>query len=76
MARRSDERVSYRNMIGFWILGTINNLFYVVIIGAAQSLADQFNASDKIGDIVWATNISGIPCRSKKKMKKKKNEKK
>ncbi len=38
----------------FFTLGTINNLAYVIVQSAAQSLAQQFNAQRLLGLIQWA----------------------
>ena len=44
----------------FFLLGTINNLSYVVVNSAAKSLADSFGDGDLIGAIVWANVAFGI----------------
>lgn len=49
--------------ICFFLLGTINNLSYVVINSAAKSLADSFGDGDLIGAIVWANVAFGIGIR-------------
>jgi len=53
-----------RNWIGFFILGTINNLAYVIVLSAAKSLADYFNASNLIGFIPWANVGFGFVARA------------
>lgn len=46
--------------LAFCILGTINNLSYVMVLSAAQSLAKQFNSENLIGVIQWANVGVGI----------------
>jgi battenin len=50
----------YRNWFGFFILGCINNLAYVVINSAAQSLAIAFDARPLVGLIPWANVAVGF----------------
>jgi CLN3 protein len=45
---------SRSNWICFWLLGTINNYGYVVVLSAAQSIAASYGASAYIGAINWA----------------------
>eukprot|EP00762_Andalucia_godoyi_P003291 ANDGO_06646.mRNA.1 Battenin len=49
-----------RTWIALFICGTINNLVYVEIISAAQSLAQQFGQENLIGLIPWANVAFGI----------------
>ena len=51
---------TYRNWWAFWILGTVNNLAFVVVMGAASSLACKFNALDDIAAISWANVAVGV----------------
>lgn len=56
---------SYRTQWAlFWLLGTINNLSYVVVGSAAKSLADSFHKSKLIGVIQWANVAIGLFLRS------------
>lgn len=48
----------------FFVMGTINNLPYVVVGSAAKSLADSFNEADLIGVIQWATVAVGLFVRA------------
>lgn len=48
------------NWIGFFILGCINNLAYVVINSAAQSLAISFDARNLVGLVPWANVAVGF----------------
>jgi hypothetical protein len=48
------------NYIALVLLGTLNNLVYVIVISAAQTLADSLGAQSQFGDITWATNITGL----------------
>ena len=54
----------WRNWIGFCILGTINNLGYVVIISAAKSLSEYFNEQSLLGLIPWANVALGFAFRA------------
>ena len=51
----------YRSLwVSFWMLGTINNFGYVVVIAAAKSLADSFGEANLVGLIAWANVGFGI----------------
>uniref|UniRef100_A0A7S3G326 Battenin n=1 Tax=Palpitomonas bilix TaxID=652834 RepID=A0A7S3G326_9EUKA len=50
--------------IAFFILGTINNLAYVVVGSASRSLADMFNMASYLGVITWANVLLGLIVRS------------
>ncbi len=53
----------YTNWTGFFILGCINNLAYVVINSAAQSLAISFDARSLVGLVPWANVAVGVLLR-------------
>lgn len=53
----------FRNYWGFWILGTINNLFYVIVNSAAQSICEDFHEESLIGIILWCNVGSGFLVR-------------
>ena len=55
---------SRHNWICFWILGTINNFGYVVVLSAAQSIAASYGASAYIGAINWADVGLGLVGKS------------
>ena len=59
-ASRSRSLNTYRNWWAFWILGTINNLAFVVVMSAASSLACKFNALNEIAAISWANVAVGV----------------
>ncbi len=44
----------------FWTLGLINNFGYVVVLSAAKSLAESFDASNLIGVLQWANVGFGL----------------
>lgn len=46
--------------IAFWLLGTINNMSYVVVNSSAKSLAESFHSENLIGVIQWANVSFGI----------------
>ncbi|KAL5007642.1 hypothetical protein ScPMuIL_016448 [Solemya velum] len=48
--------MDYRNWIGFFILGTINNLPYVIVTSAASTIADSFDKRNLVG-LVLAANV-------------------
>jgi hypothetical protein len=50
--------------LSFFMLGTLNNLSYVVVNSAAKSLADSFNQGDLIGAVVWSNVGFGIAIRA------------
>ena len=57
----------YRNWFAFFILGTINNLAYVVVNSSAQSLTDSFDSqkiSNLIGLVPAANVTAGVFARS------------
>ena len=61
------DRIFYRNWIGFFILGTINNLAYVIVNSSAQSLTDSFDSqkvSNLFGLIPAANVTAGLFARS------------
>ncbi|XP_033752569.1 battenin-like [Pecten maximus] len=43
-----------RNWIGLFILGSINNLPYVIVVSAAKTIADSFNERNQVGLVVGA----------------------
>ena len=49
-----------RNWWAFWILGTVNNLAFVVVMGASASMACKFNAINDIAAISWANVAVGV----------------
>ncbi|KAL6061670.1 Batten's disease protein Cln3 [Balamuthia mandrillaris] len=53
----------WRNWIGFFLLGTINNLSYVVVGSAAQSISESFHKENLIGLIGWANICFGFVAR-------------
>ena len=50
----------YRNSIGFFIVGTINNICYVVVNSSAQSLCDFFDAGKWNPLILWCNVFAGF----------------
>eukprot|EP01135_Chromosphaera_perkinsii_P003176 Nk52_evm65s236 gene=Nk52_evmTU65s236 len=54
---------NYRNWAAFFVLGSINNLPYVVINSAAKSIVTEFHAPTLIGAIPWANNLFGFIAR-------------
>ena len=44
----------------FFLLGTINNFGYVVVLSAASSLAHAFDDDSLIGLVAWANVSFGI----------------
>jgi len=63
-----DKSVTYyRNWCAFFLLGTINNLSYVVVNSSAQSLTDSFDSqtvSNLIGLVPAANVLAGVFARS------------
>eukprot|EP00054_Salpingoeca_dolichothecata_P022771 m.150083 g.150083 ORF g.150083 m.150083 type:complete len:445 (-) comp24453_c0_seq2:31-1365(-) len=53
-----------RNWAAFFILGTINNLTYVVVGSAAKTIAHNFHKDNLIGLITWANVGFGIAART------------
>jgi battenin len=49
-----------RNWVGLFILGLINNLFYVVVNTAGQSLCSEFHREKWVGAILWCNISFGI----------------
>lgn len=47
----------------YFLLGTINNLIYVVILSSAESIAKSFNSLQYIGVIAWSNVFAGIIVR-------------
>lgn len=43
-----------RNWIGLFILGSINNLPYVIVVSAAKTIADSFDERNQVGLVVGA----------------------
>ena len=60
-----DPLNSWRNWLCFWLLGTLNNFSYVVILCGAKSLAtkDFTGASNMTGLINWALVAMGLLAR-------------
>lgn len=55
---RTYNRVTFiRNWVGFFILGTINNLPYVIVNSSAKVLVTSFGEANLVGVIPWA-NVS------------------
>lgn len=48
----------------FWILGTVNNMGFVVVLSGAKSLADGFGAGNLIGVLNWADVAFGLAAKS------------
>ncbi|XP_046373340.2 battenin-like [Haliotis rufescens] len=46
-----------RNWIGLFLLGTINNLPYVIVNSAASTIADSFNETNFVG-LVFGANVA------------------
>eukprot|EP00040_Diaphanoeca_grandis_P025522 m.141439 g.141439 ORF g.141439 m.141439 type:complete len:449 (-) comp30190_c0_seq1:67-1413(-) len=51
------------NWLAFFLMGTINNLPYVVVSSSAKTLADNFGASNLLGIIVWANVAMGFAAK-------------
>jgi len=49
--------------LAFFLLGTLNNLSYVVVNSAAKSIADSFHSGQFMPAIVWANVALGIGVR-------------
>lgn len=47
----------YRNWVGLFLLGTINNLPYVIVTSAASTIADSFGKKNLIG-LVFGANVA------------------
>lgn len=56
----AEQRAFKRNWAGFFVMGMINNLVYVIIASAAKSIADGFSKSNLIGLITWANVGLGL----------------
>ncbi|KAH3744853.1 Succinyl-diaminopimelate desuccinylase [Pelomyxa schiedti] len=52
-----------RDALGFFILGTINNMVYVIINSSGQSLCSYFRKDDWIGAILWCNIALGFVAR-------------
>lgn len=50
-------RDDIRNWIGFFLLGSINNLPYVIVTSAAKTIADSFDESNNVG-VVFFANVA------------------
>ncbi|XP_048727981.2 battenin-like [Ostrea edulis] len=48
---------SLRNWIGLFLLGSINNLPYVIVTSAAKTIADSFNKRNDVG-VVFGANVA------------------
>ncbi|KAH9500453.1 G1/S-specific cyclin cln3 [Bulinus truncatus] len=46
-----------RNWIGLFLMGTINNLPYVIVNSAASTISDRFGQSDLVG-VIFGANVS------------------
>lgn len=61
--------ISYENQnnrlvwLAYFLLGTLNNLVYVVILSSAQSIAGSFDALSYIGVVAWANVSFGMLIR-------------
>ena len=66
--REGDTRdvveTSWRDWLAFWILGTVNNLGFVVVLSGAKSLAEGFNDGNLIGVLNWADVAFGLAVKS------------
>ena len=54
----------YRNWIGLFFFGTINNIFYVIVNSSAQDVCEYFDADGLIGAVLWCNIFFGLICRS------------
>lgn len=48
---------SLRNWIGLFLLGSINNLPYVIVTSAAKTIADSFGKKNDVG-LVFGANVA------------------
>ena len=64
MAAAPSGLASRRNWIALFVLGTINNLAYVVVLSGASSMAKSFNASSEIGLINYADVALGLVAKA------------
>lgn len=46
-----------RNWLGLFILGSINNLPYVIVVSAAKTIADSFDENNQVG-LVFGANVA------------------
>ncbi|KAL7720917.1 Battenin [Entamoeba marina] len=53
----------YRNYLGFFIVGTINNINYVVVNSAAKRLCSLFDADEYNPLILWCNVFAGLVLR-------------
>eukprot|EP01137_Pigoraptor_chileana_P016611 Opistho-2@73630 len=56
--------IFWRNWVGLFILGTVNNIAYVIVNSAAESVSESFNAKNLLGFIPWANVAFGFLSRS------------
>ncbi|CAL1541517.1 unnamed protein product [Lymnaea stagnalis] len=49
--------MAFRNWIGLFLMGAINNLPYVIVNSAANTIADRFGESDLVG-VVFGANVA------------------
>ncbi|XP_065178700.1 battenin-like isoform X2 [Sycon ciliatum] len=59
-ARIGSRPTLWRNWIAFFLLGTINNMSYVIINSSAKTIADSFHKSDDVSLIPWANVAFGF----------------
>jgi len=64
VADRPVVNTTWRDWLAFWILGTVNNLGYVVVLSGAKSLADSFGDGNLIGVLNWADVALGLAVKS------------
>ena len=60
----SEALGSYRNWVAFFVLGSVNNLPYVVVNSAAKKIVEEFHSPNLIGAIPWANNLFGFLARA------------
>ncbi|CAG5121414.1 unnamed protein product [Candidula unifasciata] len=49
--------MSFRNWVGMFLMGAVNNLPYVVVNSAASTIAESFNEKNLVG-VVFAANVA------------------
>lgn len=54
----------YRNWVGLFLFGTINNIFYVIVNSSAQDVCENFGKQKYIGAVLWCNIFFGLICRS------------
>lgn len=56
--------VTLRNWFGFFLLGSINNLPYVIVTSAASTIADSFGENNQIGLVFYANVALSVFAKS------------